>query len=90
MLMTVHPFCLASAINASLKHSGNSGQNALAGRHKERRCPWRRGLGCPLLERLEQMAGERGTAHELLAGVYGWFTEGFDTQDLQEARALLR
>ena len=41
------------------------------------------------LARLEQMAGERGTAHDLLAGVYGWFTEGFDTQDLQEARTLL-
>jgi predicted ATPase len=27
---------------------------------------------------------------ELLAAVYGWFTEGFDTADLQEARALLQ
>jgi DNA-binding winged helix-turn-helix (wHTH) protein/tetratricopeptide (TPR) repeat protein len=41
------------------------------------------------LARLEQIAGERGPAHQLLAGVYGWFTEGFDTQDLQEARSLL-
>ena len=41
------------------------------------------------LARLEQIAGERGTAHELLAAVYGWFTEGFDTRDLQEARILL-
>jgi predicted ATPase len=41
------------------------------------------------LARLEQFAGERGTAHHLLAGVHGWFTEGFDTQDLQEARILL-
>jgi predicted ATPase len=41
------------------------------------------------LARLEQIAGERGPAHDLLAGVYGWFTEGFDTQDLQEARTLL-
>jgi len=29
-------------------------------------------------------------ARELLAPVYGWFTEGFDTHDLQEAKALLR
>jgi predicted ATPase len=28
-------------------------------------------------------------ARELLAPVYGWFTEGFDTRDLKEARALL-
>ena len=30
-----------------------------------------------------------GQARELLAPVYGWFTEGFDTPDLQEAKALL-
>jgi hypothetical protein len=28
-------------------------------------------------------------AHELLAPVYGWFTEGFDTRDLKDAKALL-
>jgi class 3 adenylate cyclase/predicted ATPase len=33
--------------------------------------------------------GKRGQARELLAPVYGWFTEGFDTRDLKEARALL-
>jgi predicted ATPase len=33
--------------------------------------------------------GERARAAELLASVYGWFTEGFDTADLQEAKALL-
>jgi predicted ATPase len=27
--------------------------------------------------------------HDLLAPIYGWFTEGFDTADLQEAKALL-
>jgi adenylate cyclase len=30
-----------------------------------------------------------GQARQLLADVYGWFTEGFDTADLQEAKALL-
>jgi predicted ATPase len=29
-------------------------------------------------------------AHEMLAEIYGWFTEGFDTKDLQEAKTLLR
>jgi predicted ATPase len=33
--------------------------------------------------------GKRQQAHDLLAPVYGWFTEGFDTLDLKEARALL-
>src|SRR5262249_13420629 len=33
--------------------------------------------------------GKRGEAHELLARVYGWFTEGFDTPVLREAKALL-
>jgi predicted ATPase len=34
-------------------------------------------------------AGKRQEAHDLLAEVYAWFTEGFDTADLQEAKALL-
>jgi predicted ATPase len=41
------------------------------------------------LSRLWQRQGKRAEARELLAPVYGWFTEGFDTADLQEAKALL-
>jgi TOMM system kinase/cyclase fusion protein len=41
------------------------------------------------LARLWQWQGKRTEARELLAPVYGWFTEGFDTADLQEAKALL-
>jgi predicted ATPase len=41
------------------------------------------------LSRLWQQQGKRAEAHELLAEVYNWFTEGFDTVDLQEAKALL-
>jgi predicted ATPase len=41
------------------------------------------------LSRMWQQQGKRAEALELLAPVYGWFTEGFDTADLQEARALL-
>jgi predicted ATPase len=33
--------------------------------------------------------GQRAKAYELLAPIYGWFTEGVDTADLQEAKALL-
>jgi predicted ATPase len=41
------------------------------------------------LARLWQRQDKQVEAHELLAPVYGWFTEGFDTADLQEAKALL-
>src|SRR4030095_12254201 len=41
------------------------------------------------LSRLWQQQGKRAEAHALLAPIYGWFTEGFDTADLQEAKALL-
>jgi predicted ATPase len=41
------------------------------------------------LARLWQRQGKRAAAHELLTPVYGWFTEGFDTADLREAKALL-
>jgi class 3 adenylate cyclase/predicted ATPase len=41
------------------------------------------------LARLWGERGRRAEAHELLAPVYGWFTEGFDTADLKEAKALL-
>jgi predicted ATPase len=41
------------------------------------------------LSRLWQQQGKHAAARELLAPIYSWFTEGFDTTDLQEARALL-
>jgi predicted ATPase len=41
------------------------------------------------LSRLWQQLGKREEAVERLERLYGWFTEGFDTPDLQEARVLL-
>ena len=41
------------------------------------------------LARLWKQQSKRKEAHKLLAEIYGWFTEGFDTKDLQEAKALL-
>jgi predicted ATPase len=41
------------------------------------------------LSRLWHAQGKKTQAQQLLAEVYGWFTEGFDTTDLREARALL-
>ena len=41
------------------------------------------------LARLWQQQGKQEEAQQMLAEIYGWFTEGFDTKDLQEAKALL-
>ena len=41
------------------------------------------------LAKLWQQQGQRHDAYDLLAPIYNWFTEGFDTADLMDARALL-
>ena len=41
------------------------------------------------LARLWQQQGKQAEAYDLLAAIYAWFTEGFDTADLQDAKALL-
>jgi predicted ATPase len=41
------------------------------------------------LARLWQQQGKKEESHGMLAQIHGWFTEGFDTRDLQEAKALL-
>lgn len=41
------------------------------------------------LARLWQSHGKKKEAHKLLSDIYNWFTEGFDTKDLQEAKALI-
>jgi predicted ATPase len=56
---------------------------------------WRAARSRPSLRAAMSMArlwrdqGKRDEARDLLAPVYGWFTEGFDTLDLKEAKALL-
>ena len=42
------------------------------------------------LSRLWQSQGKKEEARQMLAEIYGWFTEGFDTVDLKEAKALLK
>jgi predicted ATPase len=42
------------------------------------------------LSRLWQQQGKQDEARQMLSEVYHWFTEGFDTKDLQEAKALLK
>jgi len=41
------------------------------------------------LARVRRDQDRRAEARDLLAPIYGWFTEGFDTRDLKEAKALL-
>jgi predicted ATPase len=41
------------------------------------------------LARLWQQQGKRDEARQVLSEIYGWFTEGFDTADLKDAKALL-
>ena len=41
------------------------------------------------LSRLLQKQGKKEEARQMLAEIYGWFTEGFDTADLKDAKALL-
>jgi predicted ATPase len=41
------------------------------------------------LSRLWRQQGKKKEAHQVLVEIYDWFTEGFDTKDLQEAKALL-
>jgi predicted ATPase len=46
--------------------------------------------GAMSMARLWRDQGKRDEAHDLLAPIYGWFTEGFDTLDLKQAKALLK
>ena len=59
---------------------------AIAQQHKARSLELRAVIS---LARLWRDQGKRDEARDLLAPVYGWFTEGFDTLDLKEAKALL-
>jgi class 3 adenylate cyclase/predicted ATPase len=63
-------------------------QNAIAVARRQRAKSWELRAAMSLA-RLWQQQGRRTEAHELLSDIYGWFTEGFDTKDLQEAKALL-
>jgi predicted ATPase len=63
-------------------------QQALDVAHRQQAKSWELRAAMSLA-RLWQRQGKRAEAHALLAPIYGWFTEGFDTADLQEARALL-
>jgi predicted ATPase len=63
-------------------------RRALAVAHEQQAKLWEL-RAATSLARLWRDQRRRNEAHDLLAPIYGWFTEGFDTADLKEARALL-
>jgi predicted ATPase len=63
-------------------------ERALAVSHKQQAKSWELRASMSLA-RLWRDQGKMQQARELLAPVYGWFTEGFDTRDLKEAKGLL-
>jgi predicted ATPase len=64
-------------------------QQALAVARRQQAKSWELRAAMSLC-RLWQQQGKRTEAYELLAPIYGWFIEGFDTHDLQEAKVLLK
>ena len=84
---------LRQAVRAGFKSfpteaAETSFQQALAIARPQQAKAWELGAAMSL-SRLWQQQGRRDEARELLAPIYGWFTKGFDTADLQEAKALL-
>jgi predicted ATPase len=77
----------------SPEHDISKGQShferALAVARKQQAKSWELRAAMSMA-RLWRGQGKRHEAHDLLAPVYGWFTEGFDTLDLKEAKALLQ
>ena len=63
-------------------------QKAISVAHDQRAKSWELRVAMSL-SRLWQQQGKHDAARQLLEPIYGWFTEGLDTADLQEAKALL-
>ena len=84
-------------LNGEILAAGSAGRNEQAAACYRRACEVARGQGAKTMElrastslaRLCLKEGNEPAARDLLAPVYGWFTEGFDTADLKEAKALL-
>jgi predicted ATPase len=69
-------------------HAAACSQQAAAVARRQQARSWELRAATSLSRRWQRQ-GKRSAAYDLLAPVYGWFTEGFDTADLQEAKALL-
>ena len=79
---------LRQLLRAVASQAATRCRRALEGaRHQQTKgYQWRAAIS---LARLWQQQGKQDEARALLAPIYGWFTEGFDTADLQEAKILL-
>ena len=77
-----------AAVSTSYSHEAEECfQQALAVAQRQQARSWELRAAMSLSRLWQQ--GERQEAYDLLAPIYHWFTEGFDTADLQEAKALL-
>jgi predicted ATPase len=70
------------------RRSASASQGAISTARQQQAKSWEL-RAATSLARLWRDQGKVQQAHELLAPVYGWFTEGFDTRDLKNAKALL-
>jgi predicted ATPase len=77
-----------SAAEASLHRAESCFQHAIEVARRQQAKSWEL-RATTSLARLWQAQGKTDEAHQILAGIYNWFTEGFDTADLLEARTLL-
>jgi adenylate cyclase len=75
-------------LGAPAAHAEESFQQALTVARRQQACSLELRASMSLA-RLWQSQGKHAEAHELLSAIYGWFSEGFDTPDLIEAKALL-
>jgi len=71
-----------------LQHAESSFRRAIEAAQRQQARSWELRATTSLC-RLWQKQGKQKEARQVLAGIYGWFTEGFDTPDLKEAKALL-
>ena len=85
-VLSSRPFCSCDGRRVSPRYLSALGRYKTARQQQAKSFELRAATS---LVRLWQQQGKRQEAHDLLAPVYGWFTEGFDTADLQEAKALL-
>jgi predicted ATPase len=86
--LLAHHYTEAGLTEQAIIYWQRAGQQALAIAQRQQAKSWEL-RAATSLARLWQSQGKRAEAYERLAQIYGWFTEGFDTADLQEAKALL-
>ena len=80
--------CCWRSLQSITRQAASCFQQALAVARRQQAKSWELRAAMSL-SRLWQQQGKRAEAYQLLAQTYGWFTEGFDTADLREAKGLL-